>query len=390
MKHIFIVGCKGLPAKYGGFETFCDCLVSKKQSKDIQYHVACLASNEQEFEYHGARCYNVNVPKILGPAKVIYYDMKAMKMALDYIEEKEIKAAIIYMLGCTAGPFLNSIYQRMKKLGVQFYINPDGHEFQRAKWIKPIQIYLKYSEKVIIKHSDLVISDSIGIENYVLKEYKKYHPKSKFIAYGADLHDEHYGLDHLDTLYKWYKEKGIVNHDYYLIVGRFVPENNYETMIREFMKSKTHRKLVIITNVEKNKFYNKLKEKTHFDKDPRICFVGTVYDSKLLYLIRKNAFAYLHGHEVGGTNPSLLESLASTSLNILLNVDFNNTVGLDGAKYFTKEQGNLADLIDSIEKSMSEEEIEELGKKAKQRIKDAYNWPFIIQSYEDLFLEKNI
>ena len=169
-----------------------------------------------------------------------------------------------------------------------------------------------------------------------------------------------------------------------------MPENNYETMIREFMKSKTHRKLVIITNVEKNKFYNKLKEKTHFDKDPRICFVGTVYDSKLLYLIRKNAFAYLHGHEVGGTNPSLLESLASTSLNILLNVDFNNTVGLDGAKYFTKEQGNLADLIDSIEKSMSEEEIEELGKKAKQRIKDAYNWPFIIQSYEELFLEKNI
>ena len=228
------------------------------------------------------------------------------------------------------------------------------------------------------------------LRRYVLKEYKKYHPKSKFIAYGADLHDEQYGLDHLDTLYKWYKGKGIVNHDYYLIVGRFVPENNYETMIREFMKSKTHRKLVIVTNVEKNKFYNKLKEKTHFDKDPRICFVGTVYDSKLLYLIRKNAFAYLHGHEVGGTNPSLLESLASTSLNILLNVDFNNTVGLDGAKYFTKEQGNLADLIDSIEKSMSEEEIEELGKKAKQRIKDAYNWPFIIQSYEDLFLEKNV
>ena len=175
-----------------------------------------------------------------------------------------------------------------------------------------------------------------------------------------------------------------MNHQYYLIVGRFVPENNYETMIREFMKSHTHKKLVIITNVEQNKFYERLKKKTHFDQDPRIDFVGTVYDAKLLYLIRKNAFAYLHGHEVGGTNPSLLESLATTDLNLLLDVDFNNSVGLDSAKYFNKQIGNLASLIDQVEQ-MKPEEFEEKGKKAKQRIQEAYNWPRIIQQYEDLF-----
>ena len=91
-------------------------------------------------------------------------------------------------------------------------------------------------------------------------------------------------------------------------------------MIQEFMKSSTRKKLVIITNVSHNKFYQRLKKETHFEKDSRIKFVGTVYDQELLYLIRKNAFAYIHGHEVGGTNPSLLESLATTEINLLLDV----------------------------------------------------------------------
>lgn len=388
MKHIFIIGCKGLPAKYGGFETFTECLVTKKKSKEIKYHVACMSDCNSEFEYHGARCYNVSIPKILGPAKVIYYDIKAINRAIEYIQDNHITNAAVYMLGCTAGPFLYLQYKQMKKSGITFYINPDGHEWKRDKWIWPIKKYLKYSERVIVKHCDRVISDSIGIENYVLKEYAKYKPKSTFIAYGADLHTEDYGLDQLDKLYRWYKEKNIVNHDYYLIVGRFVPENNYETMIREFMQSHTHKKLVIITNVEQNKFYKKLKEKTHFDQDPRIRFVGTVYDSTLLYLIRKNAFAYIHGHEVGGTNPSLLESLASTELNLLLDVDFNNSVGLDSARYFTKEKGNLSALINQIENKMTEEQIHELGQKAKKRIQDAYNWTSIIQQYEELFTKE--
>lgn len=384
MRHIFIIGCKGLPAKYGGFETFTECLVTKKVSADITYHVACMSNNEEEFDYHGARCFNVNVPS-LGPAKVIYYDMKAIDLAIQYIQKHRIPDAIIYMLGCTAGPFLKKYYGLFKKLNITFLINPDGHEWKRDKWIYPIKKYLKYSERVIIKHCDCVVSDSIGIENYVLKEYASYHPQSTFIAYGADIHEEGYGMDHLDALYAWYKEKGIINYDYYLIVGRFVPENNYETMIREFMKSHTKKKLVIITNVEHNKFYQKLLKKTHFDKDPRIQFVGTVYDSKLLYLIRKNAFAYIHGHEVGGTNPSLLESLAATDVNILLDVDFNNSVGLDSAFYFKKQEGHLANLIDHLEKTLTKEDMEELGKKAKKRIEEAYNWPLIIKQYEDLF-----
>ena len=384
MKDIFIIGCKGLPASYGGFETFTDCLVSKKVSNTIRYHVACLSDHDGQREYKGARLYDVKVPS-LGPAKVIYYDLRAILLALDYIEENNILEPIFYMLGCTAGPFLFPFYKRMKKYNVKFLINVDGHEWKRAKWAKPIQVYLKYSEKKIVQHADIVVSDSIGIENYILKEYKEYHPVSKFIAYGATVQEDHYGIYSLDRLYEWYKEHDVIMGDYYLIVGRFVPENNYETMIREFMKSKTNKKLVIITNVEQNKFYQKLLKNTHFDQDKRINFVGTVYDDELLYLIRKNAFAYLHGHEVGGTNPSLLEALASTKLNVLLDVDFNSTVGIDACKYFNKEEGNLSNLINELE-NISLDEIDMLGSKAKQRIQDAYNWPLIIDQYESLFI----
>ncbi len=126
-------------------------------------------------------------------------------------------------------------------------------------------------------------------------------------------------------------------NEYYLAVGRFVPENNFQTMLTEFMSSTTRRDFVLITDVKQNQFYEILKEKTGFDQDPRIKFVGTVYDQNLLKFIREHAYGYIHGHEVGGTNPSLLEALSSTKMNLLLGVGFNREVGGQGALYWEKE-----------------------------------------------------
>lgn len=179
----------------------------------------------------------------------------------------------------------------------------------------------------------------------------------------------------------WYNEKKVKPKEYYLLVGRFVPENNYETMIREFMKSQSTKDFVLITNVEENKFYEKLKEKTLFYKDPRIKFVGTVYDGELLKKIRENAYGYIHGHEVGGTNPSLLEALATTDLNLLLDVGFNKEVGSDAAFYWDKEEGSLSRLLNELD-NMTEEQIREYSIKAKERIKTSYSWEKIIQQYE--------
>lgn len=151
-----------------------------------------------------------------------------------------------------------------------------------------------------------------------------------------------------EKLVNWYKEKGLSKKNYYLVVGRFVPENSFEIMIREFMKSKSKKDFALITNVN-DKFLNELENKLHFRRDPRIKFVGTVYDQELLKKIRENAYAYFHGHTVGGTNPSLIEALGSTDLNLLVDIGFNREVAEDCALYWSKELGELAKLINQVE-----------------------------------------
>lgn len=168
-------------------------------------------------------------------------------------------------------------------------------------------------------------------------------------------------------------------------MGRFVPENNYETMIREFMASESKRDFALVTGVG-DSFLAELERKTHFKSDPRIKFVGTVYDQELLKKIREQAYGYFHGHEVGGTNPSLLEALASTRLNLLLDVGFNREVAEDSALYWTKKPGNLASLIDRAD-DMGKDEIEALDKGSIDVIRQRYSWRFITEKYEDLLIE---
>lgn len=384
MKNVFIIGSKGIPANYGGFETFVHKLTEYKKSDDIKYHVACMSDNDNEFEFNGARCFNVKTPNI-GPVKAVYYDIAAMKKVMKYVKKNNIQDSILYILACRIGPFLNIYKNKLKKLGIKVFINPDGHEWKRSKWNDAIKAYWKYSEKLMIKNGDYIVCDSIGIEKYINDEYKIYSPKTTFIAYGADVNENAISNEAYEKLEAWYKKFNISKNGYYLIVGRFVPENNYELMIKEFMKSDSKEDLVIITNVEQNSFYDKLKE-SGFEKDRRIKFVGTVYDQEMLVEIRRNAFAYLHGHEVGGTNPSLLEALATTRLNILLNVVFNKEVGKDGAVYFDKTENSLKNLIFDVE-GYSQAQIKELSEKAKDRINKEYSWDYIVKKYEKLFLD---
>ena len=181
----------------------------------------------------------------------------------------------------------------------------------------------------------------------------------------------------------WLKEKGLRKKEYFLAVGRFVPENNYETMIREFMESRTDKDFAIVTTVNE-KFLEHLEAKLHFKQDKRIKFVGTVYDQELLKKIRESAYAYLHGHEVGGTNPSLLEALGSTDLNMLLDVGFNREVAEEAALYWTKKKGSLAGLIDRAN-GMGKTEVQKLGEWAKLRIVNGYSWDAIAEKYEKFF-----
>ena len=381
MQHVFIIGSRGLPAQYGGFETFVDQLVSHQVSPDIQYHVACLSNNQayQHFDFKGIDCFTIKAPR-LGPARVIAYDMMAINYALKHIKKQGIEQPIFYVLGNTIGAFVAPFARKIHKMGGRFYINPDGLEWKRAKWAKPIQAYLKYSEKIMTRHADLVISDNPGIESYIKEAYPW--SKTTYIAYGTDLSPT--SLNSQDNkVREFYHKWQTQEKNYYLILGRFVPENNYETAIREFMTSSTKRDLVIICNQEGNPYFEELRARTGFDQDPRVKFVGTVYDQDLLKYIRKGAFAYIHGHEVGGTNPGLLEALAQTDLNLVLGVSFNQTVAKDTAQYWTKETGNLAHLIDQVD---SLEDVSEWGQRAKANMKQNFTWEKIVGEYEELFL----
>ena len=384
-KQVFIIGSKGIPAQYGGFETFVEKLTEYQKDNAIQYYVACMNAEKKRFVHNGAKCFNVAVPNI-GAAKAVYYDIAALKWCIGYIKKHHIKNAIIYVLACRIGPFIGHYKKQMDKLGIELYINPDGHEWLRAKWNGLIKKYWKISEKLMVKYADLLVCDSVNIEKYIQKEYKQYHPNTTFIAYGADVTKSKL-KDEDEKLINWYQKFNVRPKEFYLVVGRFVPENNYETMIREFMSSNTKKDLVIVTGYQESKLYHILNNKYHFENDSRIKFVGTIYDDALLKSVRKNAFAYLHGHEVGGTNPSLLEALGSTSLNLLLNVGFNQEVGLDSCIYWGKEKNNLKHLIEHVE-TFDQDYIDTLGKAAKERINNDYSWAKIISEYENLFLRK--
>lgn len=388
MQHVYIIGSKGIPARYGGYETFVEKLTAGQKSPDIKYHVASrrdnteLSQENDVFEYNGAEIFSIDVPNI-GPAQAIAYDIKALQWAIKNAKDIEAKAPIFYILAARIGPFMRKYVKQIHALGGTYLINPDGHEWKRAKWPLLVRKYWKVSEKGMIKHADLVVCDNRKIEEYIQEEYEAFKPNTTFIAYGTDTKPSLLSKD--DSIVEdWFHTKNIQENNYYLIVGRFVPENNYETMIREFMKSDSKKDLVIITNIEKNKFYQKLLQTTSFNQDKRIKFVGTVYDQPLLRYIRENAFAYIHGHEVGGTNPSLLESLSSTQLNLLVDVGFNRDVAHDAAIYWSKEDGHLAHAIDAAD-HYTEEQLFTNENMAKQIIAREYTWQKIIAKYEMVF-----
>lgn len=388
MQHVFLVGAKSLGA-YGGYETFINKLTEYHQNNpNIKYHVACKANGQGakrpdgavdiadgRYVYHNADCFEITVPDKIGPAQAIYYDCAALGKCVEIIKKEKIENPIVYVMACRIGPFFGRYVKMIKSLGGRVFLNPDGHEWMRAKWSKPVRAYWKYSERKMVMGSDLIVCDSVNIEKYIQKTYGV--KNTTFIAYGAETKKSECSEEKYE---EWLNSKGLRRNEYYLIVGRFVPENNYETMIKEYMKSKTKKDFAIITN-DNSAFLEELDQKLGFKGDKRIKFVGTVYDQELLKKIREEAYGYFHGHEVGGTNPSLLEALGSTKLNLLLKVGFNEEVAESAALYWTKDEGDLAALIDECETV----DREPLGLKAKERIKTAYSWEYISGRYAEIW-----
>lgn len=177
VQHVYLVGAKSLGA-YGGYETFVYKLTEYHQNKEnIKYHVACKANgdgcmdeskfegvtkiNDHEFELHNAHCFKIDVPQI-GPAQAIYYDVAALKTCCEHIKKNHIPHPIVYIMACRIGPFAAHFYKEIHKLGGTVFLNPDGHEWMRARWAAPIRKYWKISEQMMVKYCDLAICDSVN------------------------------------------------------------------------------------------------------------------------------------------------------------------------------------------------------------------------------------
>lgn len=390
---VAIIGAKGF-GNYGGFETFVDHLTEiHEHNEKLEYLIACkktgvgatlpedlrgaTVTGTREFSYHGAKCFQIPVPQI-GSAQAIVYDVLSARTMIRYFKKNQVEKPVLYILASRMGPFMRHIVARVHEAGGVVYLNPDGHEFLRSVWSPTVRSYWKLSERLMVKYADKVICDSKNIETYIGATYGEFEPDTTYIAYGTDLNKSNADVSTVTSF-------GVQPGKYYLVVGRFVPENNYETMIREFMASKVKKDLVLVTNYENNPyFYEQLKKKLDFEKDERIKFIGTIYEEEVLKKLREEAYGYIHGHEVGGTNPSLIEALGSTKLNLLYDIGFNRECGEHAALYFRKEEGNLASLLERCE-SMTEEEIATLETRAKERVKEAYTWEWIGKEYERVF-----
>ena len=384
MKNIFIIGSRGYKASYGGWETFVTNLIDNYNDKKTNFYVTELTHDKsiqnKIIKKEKTSCIQIYSKK-LGFATMFIYAIKALKEVGKLIQNEDIKNAHVYVLGCRIGPFYKHLLKPLKKRNIKIYLNPDGLEWKREKWAWWIKKCFKISEKCMVKNSDYIICDSEAIKDYIDKTYHKYHKQSHFIAYGAYLNKK----ANNETAKNILKENKIKENNYYLIVGRFVPENNYELIIKEFMKTGTKKDLVIVSNNSKeDKFYKKLNKKTKFENDKRIKFIGSIYDSNALIYIRQNAYAYIHGHSAGGTNPSLLEALANTKVNILFNAVYNIEVGLNSTLYFSKKEGNLKMVIEKVD-SFDEETIKKYEKLAKKRIQEDYTWEKVVEKYKEIF-----
>jgi glycosyltransferase involved in cell wall biosynthesis len=370
---IAIIGSRGIPNNYGGFEGFTETLSENLVKNGYKVYVSC--------EHPGEK----NCTKTLNGVNLFYFPIKHPKysiMGMIYevlydvysLFKASIMADQIYMLGYSASLF----FFIPKLFGKKLYLNPDGFEWKRAKFNSSLKFLLKISEKMGSFWADKIIADSKGIKEYY---DKKYNIESNYIAYGAS---------EIPPV-KWDNEKlpdelkhgTISDSDYWLLVARLEPENNIHTIIEGYIKSDTKKSLIVVGNYDSPQYLeyiNNIIDK--YGGDKKIVFTGGIYDQDTLNMLRQNCFAYLHGHSVGGTNPSLLEAMVMKNVVLAHDNQFNREVCEDSALYFM-DPDELKVRINMVENYT--DNYLELKSRAFFRVKNEYSWDKIFALYNVLF-----
>jgi glycosyltransferase involved in cell wall biosynthesis len=245
----------------------------------------------------------------------------------------------------------------------------DGMEWKRSKYSGHVKRFLMYAEKLAVKYSDHLVADSTAVKVYLDNKYKV---ESSYISYGAEITE---GAN--EELLKPYR---IVKHEYYMLMARMEPENNIDMILEGFCKTAAVERFVVVGNTN-NSFGKKMLEKYAGDK--RVDFVGAIFEEGSTNALRKYCKLYFHGHSVGGTNPSLLEAMASGAAIAAHDNEFNRAVLQEDSFYF-KNSNDVQELINTTNRSgvttlMTNQNLE--------KIKTQFNWPAIIDAYEAMIVE---
>jgi len=369
---IAIIGSRGIPAKYGGFETAVEAVAPRLVEKGWNIFASCegLRDQSKPAVYKGVNLFYFPVRPFFRIVYEVLYDVYSLV-------KSSLVCDCIYMLGYGAGLFFFIPKIVRKKL----VVNVDGLEWKREKFNKLEKSILLTSEKAAVTFADVIVADSKEIKKYIEGRYKK---KALYITNGVDA----------PQVEKWDDQKfsgqgflkgntALLPKDYWLAVARLEPENNIHVIVRAFLKSNSHKKLVVIGNFSSKKYQRHvLKILEDNNARERVILMGAIYDVNLLNMLRQNCFAYIHGHSVGGTNPTLLEAMSMKNLIIAHGNEFNREVGGQTTLYF-KDAGDLAAKIEEIENTP--DSFGHLKEAAYSRVLSNYSWTDIVEEYDKLF-----
>lgn len=349
-----IIGTRGLPAEYSGFETLAENLVKYHFDNhlDIKLTVFCSRKN---YKNNNTRYLNADLfylPISANGISSIFYDGLSMMIA------SKMKCDTLLILGYSGAIFLPLVKLISKS---KIVINVDGIEWQRSKWSRIARYYLKLSEVIAVKNADIIIADNRGIDEYIFKSYNK---KCEIIAYGGD---------QAILVEQKIPTNITLLSNYSLAIARIEPENNIELIMNAF-KDRSENNIVFIGNFSSTSYGKEIKEK--YSKYKNILMIEAIYDLAILKSIRLNAKIYIHGHSAGGTNPSLVEIMHFGIPILAYDCIYNRYTTQDKAIYF-KSSDDIINIIEKFNEDLLKISANEMKKIANKN----YRWRDIGSKY---------
>lgn len=352
---VAIVGIRGLPNTYGGFETLADFLV-QKLAKHFELTVYCSSVDmkAKSREYLGARL--IYIPVTSHGAWGMLYDSLAL---LDAVRKHDK----VLFLGFGGGFIMPFLGKYKKKI----ILNIGGLDWQRNKWSQQAQRVIKRAERLLVQNSGQIVSDNVGIQRYLQAEYGR---QSQFIAYGGDQ------VQKIAITKKRNGKYRFLNSMYAFTVARIQPDNNIDMIIEAFVQQHDL-PLVFVGNWQNSAYGRATKRK--YEGRKNVILLEAIYDRQELDLLRSNCTIYVHGHSAGGTNPALVEAMHLALPVFAYASGYNENTTENQAIYF-----NDAEELRRLILNFRSVNLRQMGAKLKAIANKSYRWEVVAERYKEV------